>query len=370
MGNSRIAIFVIIAIIMFTSGIFIASYEIFPYNILKSLKNDFFDESKKDSTYYENDVNTLIHLQDVSSLQKAKDNLLEFLWKQTYLPEKLPDAVEFDIDDPRFSSMKNLESIDKITINMEHDVNSISYLFKPLVSNNELILYHQGHRGDFFEGKNTIQFFLDNNYSVLAFSMPLLGMNDKPIIHHSEFGRIQLTTHNHFELLESNSFTPISLFVEPPVVALNHIEENFNFNSINTVGLSGGGWTIMMLSAIDSRIDQSFSIAGSYPIFLRNDPENFGDYEQHNLSLYKITNYLDLYTLASYGENRKFIQIFNKFDPCCFHGESFFQYKDAIKKNISSFENGHFDIFFDDTHKEHKISNNALGKIINSLKND
>ena len=370
MSNSRILAFGIFAIIIFTSGILIASYEVFPYNVLKSLKNDFFDEEKKSSTYYENDINSLIHLQDPSSVEETKNKLIHFFWKQKYLPEQLPDNVEFDIDDSRFSQMENLDSIDKITINMKYDINSISYLFNPIESNNELILYHQGHRGDFFEGKNTIQFFLDNNYSVLAFSMPLLGMNNQPVLLHPEFGKIQLKTHNHLALLEIDSFSPTSLFVEPPVIALNYIEKNSNFNSVNMVGLSGGGWTTMMLSAIDSRIDQSFSIAGSYPIFLRNDPENFGDYEQTNLSLYRTANYLDLYTLASYGENRKFIQIFNKFDPCCFHGDSFLEYKDHIKKNISELENGHFDIFLDDTHKEHKISDYALGIIINSLKND
>ena len=70
-------------------------------------------------------------------------------------------------------------------------------MFKPLVSNNELILYHQGHRGDFFEGKNTIQFFLDNNYSVLAFSMPLLGMNNNPMIDLDRFGKIKFRTVTH-----------------------------------------------------------------------------------------------------------------------------------------------------------------------------
>ena len=130
-------------------------------------------------------------------------------------------------------------------------------------------------------------------------------------------------------------------------------------------GISGGGWTTTMAAAIDDRISQSISVAGSYPMFLRSDTKNFGDYEQHNLELYKIANYLDLYVMASVGEDRKFIQIFNLDDPCCFGGTSFQEYEDYIVTTVEDFDDGYFKIYLDDTHREHKISDHAL-EIINN----
>ena len=55
---------------------------------------------------------------------------------------------------------------------------------------------------------------------------------------------------------------------------------NFDFNSYHMLGLSGGGWTTVLFSAIDERTSQSYSVAGSFPMFMRSDSKNIGDYEQ------------------------------------------------------------------------------------------
>ena len=85
---------------------------------------------------------------------------------------------------------------------MEYDVNSISYLFVPESSNNKLVIYHQGHGGDFYKGKDVIQFFLDEGFTVLAFSMPLLGMNNQPVVEVPNIGTIKLTSHEHLRFIQ------------------------------------------------------------------------------------------------------------------------------------------------------------------------
>ena len=135
------------------------------------------------------------------------------------------------------------------------------------------------------------------------------------------------------------------------------------------VGISGGGWTTTLYSAIDQRITQSYSVAGSLPQYLRNTQADMGDYEQTLPNLYRIANYLDLYTLDAYGNNRKHIQIFNKYDPCCFADPAFETYSGIIKSAINNLDgNGTFAVYVDDTHKEHKISNHALEIILKSMK--
>lgn len=366
---TKIFVFLIIfATIFFVWGLGSGVYHIFPYDIIFEIKNSVFDNDKENIEFeiLTVDIESLIQISNPNDVDDIQNSFIRYIWKDGFIPNHQPNSIEINISDERYD-LTNLKSIDKITVSMKHNVQSISYLFNPENSNNHLIIYHQGHAGDFIHGKETIQYFLDKNYSVLAFSMPLIGLNNQPIIDDPNFGKIQLDLHEEFKFLESNDFSTISYFVEPIVITLNYLDENYNFESYNFVGISGGGWTAVLYAAIDERITKSYSIAGSAPFYLRAIPGNFGDYEQHLLDLYRIANYLELYILASHGEGRGLTQIFNKYDSCCFSGDLYLEYEPIISNKLSLSGQGSFQIFIDDSHYEHKISKKTLDFIFESL---
>ena len=373
MKKNILILIVILIISVFIYGVFVGTYKIFPYDELDLIKSITLNEkikSDQQNIIYENNINELIHIKNNNDIFKLKSNLIDFIWKNNGFPDStLPDTVNVDILNPLYDDFSNLERIDQLNIEMEYGINSISYLFIPESSNNQLVIYHQGHGGDFSKGKDTIQFLLEKEYSVLAFSMPLLGMNEQPIVDIPNIGKIKLTSHEHLRFLESSNLSPIKFFVEPITISLNYLDKNYDFSSYHMIGISGGGWTVTLYSAIDDRISQTYSIAGSFPIYLRSISENRGDYEQWLPELYQITNYLDLYIMSSYGEDRKFIQIFNKYDSCCFSGELYKTYENEIKESLFILNKGHFDIFLDDSHKTHKISDYSLEIIYKSLIN-
>ena len=366
MEQKYLSIMVILIITAFILGNLVNIYEIFPYSLIKSefLRTQ---TTNTENPVYENDIYSLIHVYDESLKYKVRHHLFNFIWKQNSIPKSEPIEVEKNITDLKYHDLQNLDSIDKLTINMEYGVNSLAYLFSPINSNGKLIIYHQGHSGDFFNGKKTIEYFLKKNYPVVAFAMPLSGNNSQPIIDIPQFGKIKFHSHNQFSLLENDNFTPMKFFIEPVIFTLNYLESHHDFDSYHMVGISGGGWTTTLIAALDERINHSFSIAGSYPMFLRSDPKNFGDYEQNNLEFYKLANYLDLYVMASTGPDRKFIQIFNLYDPCCFDGTSFKKYEVEIINTLNNFNEGYFKTYLDDSHKKHVISKHALEIIINEL---
>jgi len=322
-----------------------------------------------DSHYLEVDVSSLIHIQNETNLQNKREALIHYIWKEDGFPtDKMPTEIQQNIQDDRFSDLKNLAKIDKITVQMDYEVDSKAYLFLASKSNNNLVIYHQGHDGDFVLGKNTIQYFLNNDYSVMAFSMPLLEPNSQPVIDLQNFGKLKLTSHDDLRFLESKDFSPIKFFVEPITVSLNYAENTYKFESYHMVGISGGGWTTVLYSAIDPRISKSYPVAGSTPMYLRfNNPKNIGDYEQMVSGLYNVAEYLDLYIMASYGDNRGQLQIFNKYDPCCFSGLGFKTYESEIKNTVSNLGTGKFDIFLDENNNKHSISDESLGIILNDM---
>ena len=352
--------------VIFIYGLSVGAYKIFPYEFLDSSLDVIIEEKAIEDNQFiiQADLDSLIKIDDKSDIDQKRNDLIELFWnvgslhRVQYVGE-LPE-VQSDISDHNYNNFQNLKRIDKLTVEMEYGVNSISYLFIPEQSNQKLILYHHGHDGDFLLGKDTIQFFLDRNFTVLAMSMPLVGMNNQPIVEIAGLGEMKLFSHDQFRLLEATNFNPLKFFVHPIKINLNFLEKEYDFKRYSVIGLSGGGWTAVVYSAIDDRISDSFSVAGSIPFYLRVSERDIGDYEQTNIDLYEIANYLELYVLSAYGNDRKHIQIFNKNDPCCYSGNGYESYEFFIKDKLLQLGKGNFQIFIDDTHIEHKISNTVL----------
>jgi hypothetical protein len=353
---------------IFLSGIAVGHYEVFPFDLIQSIKyllQNNSEEEKNNISIYEDDITSLIAINSKSDILDKRKNLINFIWKNT-VPYSSSISIDKNIKDDRYQNLSNLKSIDKLNIEMDYEMNSIAYLFLAENSNNNLVIYHQGHSGDFISGKDSISFLISEGYSVLALSMPLLGLNDQPIIDSDNFGKIKLTSHRQFPILESSNFSPIKFFVEPLGVSLNYLDQNFNFNSYHMLGISGGGWTTVLFSAIDDRISESYSVAGSFPMFMRSDSKNIGDYEQIVPELYTIANYLELYLMGSFGNERKLVLIYNEFDPCCFSGSGYeqFPFGDILKNKITNIGEGKFDVIIDRDQNQHIISNKILSEIV------
>ena len=376
-----------VIVIIFSYGIIVGHYQIFPFEILsdlnKIIKNEQIQSESRPQIYQDlSKVNDLIGIHSKNDIQTKRLLLNNYIWPNDDLPfNKMPTNYSINIQDNLFSDIDSLLQINSYVVEMTYEMNSISYLFLPKISNDKLIIYHQGHtssslRGpdshSFEQDKEIIKSFLDNNYSVLIFSMPGHGMNNEPVVDVPNLGKITLNSHNHFKLIESENLKPIKFFIEPVIITLNHIKLNHNFESFNMVGLSGGGWTTVIISALDDRIEKSYSVAGSFPIWMRSDLSNFGDYEQTIPEFYQIANYEELYIMGSYGDDRNLILFYNEFDPCCFSGDLYkkFPFKNIIQEKLQILGKGHFDVIIDYEQNEHIISDFTINQILLFLKSE
>ena len=368
-----------VAILFFSYGILVGHYNFFPFEIVSDIKNSIIPQSETSPRVQIHQdflqIDRLILFENSDEILTKKKILIEYIWSDDNLPSTLPVDYNIDISD-ELSNLKNLERIDSFTVEMEHGMNSISYLFLANNSNDKLIIYHQGDDSQssvnfdnhsFEEERRIIQHFLNKNYSVLMFSMVGHGMNNEPIVNLDNFGTIQLNSHEHFVLLETENFQPIKFFLEPVIVTLNQIEIDYSFNSYDMIGKNEGGWTTVVVSALDDRIKNSYSISGSFPLWMSSNPKNFAGYEHHLPSFYKIANYLELYIMSSYGDDRSLTLFYNEFDPCCFRGDLYQKYPfaDIVKPRLKSLGPGEFNVLIDSDQTENIVSDYTLEMINN-----
>lgn len=366
MAAKKPLIFVTISIIIFFCGIFVGMNDFLTENYSSLIKKSTIDslDQTQVPVIDESSLNNLINFKNETEVLEKRYEIINYIWKSDELPNDYPTSIESNFVDIRYSELENLKTIEKINIEMKNNVNSIVYLFLPEDSNGKLFIYHQGHAGDFIHGKETIQKLLISGFSVAAFSMPLEGMNSQPIIELDNIGQVKFFKHNQLVLLEEENFSTLSYFFSPINSTLNYLSDNYAFSDYYMVGISGGGWTSTVYPALDTRISKSFAIAGSTPLSLRIVIDDVGDYEQFHPGLFSITNYFQIYIMNSYGEGREFVQIFNKYDTCCFFNNSFITYGEKIQNFVNELNYGKFTVVVDDTHTGHKISDYIIELII------
>ena len=317
--------------------------------------------------YNQTDVNKMISIKTGKDVENIRKNLINYVFGKEGLPYKnLPAEITKNYQDKRYNDMASLQSITKLDVKMDYGLDSKIYHFKPVNGNGSVVLYHQGHNGDFIISKEVIKTLLDNGYAVVAFSMPVYGLNSQPTVNFPKLGLLKMTDHEKMKFLQPDSGHPVKYFVEPVVEVINYLESNFKYKDIAMIGISGGGWTTTLVSALDSRIKYNFPVAGTYPIYLRSE-RDWGDWEQTIPELLHNSNYLEMYILGAYGKGRKQIQIINKYDACCFAGTKWKTYYSEVSNRVKDLNNGNWDLWLDDTHKEHKISEYILEKILNEM---
>jgi hypothetical protein len=270
--------------------------------------------------------------------RNARAEMIEFVFGAP-MPIRLPDDVR-----PTIDAAFPWNDIEQITVDTD-DLTSFAYLSHPSSWNGALAVYHEGHDGDFRDlGEDTIGVLLEAGYQVLAFSMPMRGLNTHPF-----------PTSEHIEL--SAREHPLQYFADPVMVALNWAEATYSYSRRFMMGLSGGGWTTVLVAGIDVRIDASYPVAASWPHYLRELYGSVGDYEE------RITpNYLELYLMATHPR-REQTQVFNEFDMCCFGGLYAYDYLAYTSYRANTWA-GRFQILLDHGQAEHGISEYTLGQIL------
>lgn len=296
--------------------------------------------------------------------------LNQFIWGTDTLPTD-PAIIsrEFFVTGGYiYGKRANLSTTEAFWVDMGEGMRNAAYLFHPYESNGCLFIYHSGHDGspeveDWYYNNDAdpdwhygvvIPTLIRCGFTVLSISMPVYGAWYHPVIN-----GVTLTTHDDMFVAFPN---PMRFFVEPVIRFLNFM--GHGFRCVSMMGLSGGGWTTTICAALDPRIQRSYPVAGSVPIWLRPPFEELGDTEQVWPPLYSIANYTELYVMGASGPGRRQLQILNEFDDCCFSGRRHVSWVPQVKSAVAALGDGNYDFHLDqDTHK-HQVTRASLARIL------
>lgn len=301
-----------------------------------------------------------LHVTTLVEAEIVRADLIDFIWGDAGYPDEVqPTDVTEDTSNP-LPGVLYLERVDRLSMDLGDGFMSVAYAFLPADPNGRLVLLHQGHADGLDEaGLDTaVAYLVPRGYTVITLFMPLYGENTGPV-----------ASHDALMAMDGLAYHPLRYFLEPSIVALNYALDNYGILDAAMMGISGGGWTTTLVAALDDRVRQSFPVAGSLPLYLREEGEE-GDREQYDLQFYRLAGYLDLYAMAAAGSGRNQLQVLNRYDACCFDGLRFEDYAETIS-DVAPPMGGTWEVFVDESHHDHLISEHALeASVIHTLEND
>ena len=319
------------------------------------------------------DANAILRVRTVHEIRQAREALTRVIWSNGKFPNELyPTTVKEKIQDPIFSKLETrvssgssekvalVENINELVHQTYPGFVSKAYHIVPTRRNGSLVIYHEGNTGSFHRSAHVLQAFLEEGFEVLAFSMWII--DHKPIVEVSGAGSLQIIGHSFLQFIDD----PLRVYIDPLVAGLNKLATEREYEQIIAVGFSGGGWVITVLAALDPRIQLSYPVAGSYPLYLRRF-RNWSTWQETWPPLISATNYLDLYVMATDGPGRRQVQVLNQFDGCCYSGLDWQTYAEVVRSAAKKVGGGGWNIFVDITHADHRLSEVGLRAILDDI---
>jgi hypothetical protein len=337
------------------------------------------------------DPNVQIHISSKTDANTLRQKVIDYIWDSNgILPDTLPSTR--DVYTGQGAFLPDLEGVEpallarveQLTVKVDFGFEHITYQLHPvkLAQPERLLIIHQGHQGGLVDGISEMaNKALDHGLIVLLSQMPGSSWNRDNTFEIQGTRSVPTTItidgidQTYCSTFHKNMFSKLEpdiggkifrFFLEPIVVGINKFIHSFpDHNDVSMIGLSGGGWTTALMAAIDTRIDLSIPVAGSYPLYLRGLYQSEGDAEQNWPALYEETaSWLDLYILGAYGPGRRQIQLNSQFDSCCFYGLGYLSYAPAVMDTVSSLGKGHWEYVLDTTHRSHQISTWAREEVV------
>ena len=311
------------------------------------------------------------------SLLRTRENLIRYVWKGVNPRDLKPSTIT---DGPRTENMALVAPsapVKTVNVNSSETLSGFTE-FAQHDSATCLSIWAQGHEGDYpgyapiMDGAAS---YMKKQWArgcdVLIVPMPFRAQGNVTIDFGKE-GRIWVgSNHEGMALIESAEFSAFRLFFDPLYATLNWLEDTgHHYKTITMAGVSGGGWMSVVYPAIDNRITNSVSVAGSFPMYLRYLPtdkslRDVGDWENTYAPFYRVADYFELYLLSALGRGRHQTLVYNAEDPCCYSANRALTFLPQLERKAKAL-NIMLGSIIDNSQQKHDISEFAISELSKS----
>ncbi|MBT05470.1 MAG: hypothetical protein CMM32_00915 [Rhodospirillaceae bacterium] len=312
------------------------------------------------------DPSSKLNKQLTINFSKTRQSLITALWGNEGFPaELLPQKFVSSTDAEMLGITASLDTVHQLTLQMELGFHSNPVYLSRSPEANRLIIYHHG--------------FGEAAHKMRALFLELMNEGfDLIVLYPLGHGHILNPAYG-FPTKDSkalaNIFHQMSSFDRPyryhlnPIFAsMNHALKQKDYKSIDIIGFSMGAYLAVVVAALDPRIERSYPIAGAYPAYIRVRNEVMPDGPPSYKPMLSIASSLDLFVLGAIGKNRKQVQIYNRYDRCCFNGLRGTLYEPDVQDMVrQTRQGGSFSVMLDESHADHKISNAVIEFLISDL---
>lgn len=325
-----------------------------------------------DPKLQQTDAASLIRPGVIADPALTRSRIIDVIWDEDGYPSDIsPDKVEIDIKDGFLGELPRGTTVTKLYFELGLGLRSRPYLARAANGNNRLVIYHHGFGDPIDRAAPFLRALLESGFDVLALNA--LGSGGTTAIVRSDQDAILEHVRKPGGL--SNVFHQMSHFDRPfryhmnqIIGALAYAQDRHTYDSVDIAGFSMGAFLTVLSAAVIPEIERSYPIAGVYPNYMRRGQEVMPDGAPSYEPLRDVANQLELFVLGASGPQRNQLQIFNRYDRCCFNGIRSDLYKLPVQNALAETGNaGHFDIRIDETHADHKISRFAIEAILNDL---
>jgi hypothetical protein len=278
-----------------------------------------------------------IRFDTTAGANAKRQQLINYIWPSG-LPTTTMPAVTTNVgfnNDLQAITQSYVSRVDRLNAQV-NGLDNIAYLMTPAnaVNADRLAIVYMGHASSSADALgygvgDAANALLHAGYSVMTMQMPIAGWNTDTtaVVNGTTVTIPNRGSAGHNDMFNSTYLPALGgasgvlrLFLEPTVQAINYFQiANPAMKDVSMIGLSGGGWTTAVASAIDTRIKLSIPVAGSAPLYVQNKIGSVGDWEQVYAPLFGegtagqnpngVVTYLETYVLGAYGDGRRQVMV-------------------------------------------------------------